>query len=251
MPNSVGTGNATPEFLPEQTELPAEVIALNLVLTSGAILYLDTAGEPRIRRKGEGATLHPSPIRSAEIEAWVERLFFDSSKRLLSRGQIDRVLLYLAGKAEDHQQTDIELCDAVDTEPVLRFLVRLVNHERYLKTTVGDLLKRLNELAVDQPFVLRSERWPRDPVSLGRRLRRLCSWLDKAGIEIDFSQREATHRWIVLTDGSDTSQGTLSSEPSYPNELAPNGLRQAVGTDGKENFCPEDEFNQLMKEMPE
>lgn len=191
--------------------------------------------------------MHPLSIFSAEIEAWVQKLFYDRYEQLLKRRQIDRVLLYLAGRAEDQKQVNIELCDAIEAEPLLRYVIRLVKHEQHVKRTPTDLLQQLNQLAATQPFVLTSHRWPKDPISLGRRLRQLSEWITKAGIDIDLKQRESSHRWIILKDSPDSSGGEPSSHPSSDKSAASNDLGLRDRNDDENRIIREQQFEALMK----
>jgi hypothetical protein len=123
-------------------------------------------------------------VRSRETEAWVAKLQYEHARGLLSRGDIGRVLLYLEGKAAEQQQTDLELCDAMEADPLLGLLIRLIKHGWFLKDTPENLLNRVNELAQGRPYLHRLRRWPKNAESMGRQVRSLQPWLLKAGITI-------------------------------------------------------------------
>jgi hypothetical protein len=227
-------------------QVSPEVVALELVLQTGAIPYLDPAGEPRIRRTTDGTETLPWPVRSRETEAWVAKLYYEHARGLLSRGHIDRVLLYLEGKAAEQQQTGLELCDAIEADPLLGLLIRLIKHERFLKDTPENLLNRVNELAQGRLYLRALHRWPKSPETMGRRVRSLQPWLLRAGFTIEY-QRDGRHRWIILSDSGDGYQLTPSPEPSLTNSVTGNGFRQSDGSDGTEKTNPEAEFDRIMK----
>jgi hypothetical protein len=226
------------------TQKPNEVVALELVLQAIEEVYSDPAGEPRIRRKNDNPDEISWPIRSREMGGWVAKLFYENTGNLLTRGQIDRVLLYLEGKAEEKQRHDLELCDVIEIEPILGLLIRLVKHEQHLKTTSDQLLKRLEGLAEERIHALTSSKWPRSPETLGRRLRKLKPWLNRAGIDIEYL-REARRRLIVLNVRKQTEPSLI---PSFSNQQHENGLRLSDRNDGSGIVTAEAEFNKLMRE---
>lgn len=225
---------------PNQTP---DVVALEIVKRSGATPFLDVAGEPRLRRKTEGPEDISWPIRSRRTEAWIARLYNDKTKVLISRSSIDRVLLCLEGLAEDNNRSDIELCDIIETEPVLGLLIRYVRHEQQVKSVSGDLLNALTTLTKGSPH-LRTKTWPESPEALGRRIRQLLPWIRKAGIGVEFI-RDKNHRWISLRDGIDCSQTGLSPEPSSANSFGDNTFQHSDSDDGSQVNL-EDEFNLIL-----
>jgi len=224
------------------TQTP-DVIALKIVKKKGAVPFLDAAGEPRLRRKTEGPEDISWPIRSRQTEAWIARLYNGKTKALICRSSIDRVLLCLEGLAEDNDRSDIELCDIIETEPVLGLLIRHVRHEQQVKSSAGDLLKSLNKLTQDAPH-LRTMTWPKSPEALGRRIRRLLPWIRKAGISAEFI-RDKHHRWVSLRDGIDSSDVKPSSKPSSAKSSDVNELQISDSSDGSK-VNPEAEFNLIM-----
>jgi hypothetical protein len=226
---------------PTQT---SDVIALNIVKKKGAVPFLDAAGEPRLRRKTEGPEDISWPIRSRQTKAWIACLYNDKTNALISRSSIDRVLLCLEGLAEDNDRSDIELCDIIETEPVLGLLIRHVRHEQQVKLVSGDLLNALTKLTKDSPH-LRTRTWPESPEALGRRIRQLLPWIRKAGIGVEFI-RDKHHRWISLRDGIDSSQTGLSPEPSSAKSFGDNTFQHSDSNDSSSNVDQEAEYNLIM-----
>lgn len=230
------------------SQRPRDVIAINLIISTGALLYLDPAGEPRIRHPTESTEDVPWPIRSRVTEAWVAKLFFERKHRLLTKPQVDRIILCLEGKAADNPQTNMELCDAIESEPVLGLLIQLIRHHQHMKTTADVLLCQLRELGRERPYVLNSAQWPNSVEALGRKLRRLTQWLKKADVDIIF-KREGRNRWIILTNGRTSSNAKPSQEPSSSNTLSVNDFQKGDGSDGATVLNPELEFDRIMKGM--
>ncbi len=230
---------------PETQQKPMDVVALELVLQGMTECYLDPSGEPRLRRKSDKPDDVPWPVRSRETEGWIAKIFFEATHTLLGRGQIDRVLLYLEGKAAEHTRVDMELCDAIESEPVLGLIIQLIKHERYLKTTTDALLRRLRELAKDRPYLMLAPRWPARTEALGRSLRRLGPWFSKAEIKITFT-RDGRHRWIELTDSFGRHNGEPSPQPSQANPTPQQNLCHSDGSDGEVDTAKV-EFAQIMK----
>ena len=237
-----------PEPLKPGASLPPDVVALNLVMSTGAVLYLDPAGEPRIRRASDGTDDIPWPLRSRVTEGWLAKLYFEYSHRLLGRSEIDRILLCLEGKAADNPHVNIELCDAIESEPVLGLIIHVMQHEQYLKLTADDLLRRLRDSVKDRPYLLTSPRWPKNAESLGRRLRTFSSWLQKANVVITF-ERDGRNRWIILSASTRSKNTEPSPQPSHSNLLLQGDFQQGDGSDRAIVATPEVEFDRLMKEM--
>ena len=229
---------------------PRDVIALDLIISTGADLYLDPAGEPRIRRSSEAPEDMPWPVRSRITEGWVANLFFEMTHRLLTKPQIDRIIICLEGMAARNPQTNMELCDAIESEPVLGLLIQLIRHQQHMKTTADSLLCQLRDLARERPYVLKSPRWPNSTEALGRALRRVAPWLKKADVDIAF-KREGRNRWVILTNSSTRLKTEPSQRASSANHLANSDFSENDRSDSAEVANPELEFEKLMKGMIE
>jgi hypothetical protein len=241
--SNLGSSTTPDPIVQDASNPPPDVVVLEIVKQNGATPFLDAAGEPRLRRNSEGPEDISWPLRSCQTKAWIARLYNDTTRMLIGRSSIDRVLLCLEGLAEDNDRSDVELCDIVETDPVLGLLIRHVRHEKKVKSSAGDLLNAINQLTRDAPH-LRTTTWPKSPEALGRRIRRLLPWIRKAGISAEFI-RDKHHRWISLHDGIDSSDVKPSPKLSSAKSSDVNKLQNSDSNDGSEVNL-EAEFNLII-----
>lgn len=231
----------------EDEEVPpnADLEAINIVISSGAVPFLDVAGTGRLRRHQEGENEVSWPIQSQRTRAWVAKVFYMQTNCLINKRALDRVLLLLDGLAEENDDIEVDLCDLIDIDPLLGVIVNYVKFQGYVKATAVDLLRNLNEFT-RKDSVVRTVNWPQSPESLGVRLRKLIKWLEKAGIGTEFV-RDSRNRWIILTDSYDGLSPKLSptsiSSPPHENKEC----NSSDAYDSHQAFDLEAQFREIQK----
>lgn len=241
--------NQTDDIDKDEEALPpsADIEAIKIVLSSGAVPFLDVAGIARLRRATDEGNEVSWPIQSQRTRAWIARTFYRQSNCLINRRALDRVLLCLEGLAEENDDTDVELCDLIDIDPLLGVIVRYVKFQGYVKATAADLLGDLNSFTKYDP-VVRAVNWPLSPESLGLRLRKLIKWLEKAGIGTQFV-RDNRNRWIIMSDGYVGSSPKLSPPPTSSSPHENKECNSSDACDSHQASDLEAQFREIQKGM--
>ncbi|MDL1966518.1 MAG: toprim domain-containing protein, partial [Candidatus Desulfofervidus auxilii] len=106
------------------------------------------------------------------------------------------------------------ITNAVNTDVFANTLVQWFENKGHWEGTVGNLLKELEEFMVEEgedDKIIKSKYWPKDNASVGRKLRRIASFLREMEIDIDFS-RSKKNRKIILK--------RIEEKPSPPSPLS-------------------------------
>lgn len=233
------------QTLQEEAPPSADAEAIEIVLSSGAVPFLDVAGIARLRRDPEDENEVCWPIQSQRTRAWLMTTFYKRTNWLINKRALDRVLLCLEGFAEEKDDTDAELCDLIDIDPLLGVIVRYVKFQGYVKATAADLLRDLNGFTKNDP-VVRTVNWPQSPESLGVRLRKLVMWLQKAGVGTEFV-RDNRNRWIIMSDGHDGLSHKLSQTRPSGSPHEDKGCTSGDACDSQQASDLEAQFREIQK----
>lgn len=230
--------------------LPEAEMAVQLVLSKHPHLFLDSAGEPRIRRPFDLDKEIAWRVDSTRIRGWIARVYYEEAEEVLRKEAMERVLVLLAGLAEKHDESDLEVCDAADVDPLLRYIIRRLRDERHLKITAEQLLNDLELSTRERPYLRQASNWPKCPEEVGKRVRGLRRWLKKASIELNDNQRNKHHRWLIFSLVDDGKTYPPSPSPSSASSASGNELQLGDRGDGRVDLDLEAEFARMMERTP-
>lgn len=223
--------------------------AIRHVLSENPQLSLDSAGEPRIRRSFDPGGEIAWRVDSPRIRGWIARVYFENTKAVLRKEAMERVLVLLAGLAEKQDESDLEVCDAADVDPLLRYIIRRVRDEQHLKITAEALLDDLECSTRGRAYLRQESNWPTGPSEVGRRVRALTKQLGKASITLNADQRSNRQRWLIFSLVGDGNPCRPSPSLSSTSPVAGNELRPGDSGDTQADFDLESEFARMMELM--
>jgi len=210
-----------------------------------AMAFMDSAGVPRLKPFKNPAGDLGWPVRSQQTEEWIAGQYFGKTGQLIDPGSIKRVILVLAGLAEQRGTISHDIGHLIEADPFLGFLIQFVRHNRTYAKPATELLVELHAMAIYAPendFL----NWPTSPEALGRRIRTYGNILKHVGIETHF-RRDKHRRTISLSDIGD--RGVRKPSPN-PSPLGPENSQLNPTNDGGDGSTPNDlrmEFDQITK----
>jgi hypothetical protein len=222
---------------------------VDLILGSGIELFTDSTGIARFRRPTDGPDDCAWPVDSEPVTTFIACRAYEHDRRLLRGGELDAILRVLKGFAFLNVRRDVDACDLIERDPVLRAVVRLLSSASHWKGPAAKLLVALrSEMADEGIDFSRDKAWPKDPARLSVRLRDLQPAFQRLGISHSRSRtaRQRSHTLERVRDHlphDDAGPSSLSSISSSPNAGAGGPLRMNDGGDGQmESFaeCPAD-----------
>jgi hypothetical protein len=101
---------------------------------------------------------------------------------------------------------------SVEADPVGPAIVKLLEKQNEFSGETAQLLEALNEVVSEEQR--KAQDWPKNPQSLGQRLRRLAPALRQAGIDYQRPPRRARQRLITLCKHAETSSQSSQREAS-------------------------------------
>jgi len=210
-----------------------DALALEMILAEQPELFCDIVGTPRIRLPP--ARDHPPEepwcLRSERVRAWIADFFWEKSKRVLLDREIDRILNVLEGKAWQDQRRDLELCDAIEQDPVLEALLLFMEKEGRFEDTMTQLMKKLVKVARRAGLDVKARNWPKGTPQFSNRIRALEHLLAKAQITVE-RRRDSVQRRIILERKTyDGASSPPSQGPSIDKSHHPKDQRRNDATD--------------------
>ncbi|NLG84180.1 MAG: hypothetical protein GX493_06155 [Firmicutes bacterium] len=102
------------------------------------------------------------------------------------------------------------------------------------KSTPGELLKKLDEIAAKERIDTKAKSWPKSANSLSRRLHELRSNLEDAGIHLEIGREDGgkRERYVSLEDVKISSQSSQSSQTASNQKNLRDDLRDDIGDRG-------------------
>lgn len=180
-----------------------DVSALKCILSAQPKLYVNIIGQPHIEIPFEAGVKktfwHLNHNRvCTEISGYI----WDKLGFMLYRNELNRMLDILESRAWKNQQTDIELSEAIDDDPLFECLMILLfapNSEESVNLTATRLLDKLDLCASRNRIDIRQQAWPKGAAQLSRRIGELIPILEKVRIAVTRGRNSGGIRFIQLS----------------------------------------------------
>lgn len=210
-----------------------DALALEMILAEQPELFCDIVGTPRIRLPPvrDHPAEEPWCLRSERVRAWIAEFMWEQSKLVLLDREIDRILNVLEGKAWHDQRRDLELCDAIEQEPVLEALLLFMEKEGRFEGTMTQLRRKLVKVARRADLDVKARNWPKGTPQLSNRIRALEHLLAKAQITVERRRGSYQRRIILERKTHDGASSSPSQGPSIDKSHHPKDQRRNDATD--------------------
>jgi hypothetical protein len=215
-----------------QSRGSAALVALIKELDAGRVhLYRNVLGKPHIEFRLDGHPKRAFYLLHDDVRAWLMDFFWRAGVGLLHKGELDRILTYLAGRSLRYPCHDVDapaLLQALQTEPVLAVAVEFMHirpSEKH-ENTMGALWKEWRDFAEERKLLtLGRKRFPGGANVLSRELRRLTPLLRTLGLIVEIRRSDGSQ--VTITRRLDDSPAEPSAQSSATNALPETDLRHA------------------------
>ncbi len=134
---------------------------------------------------------------------------------------------FLTAYERAHQNANVTI---IESSPVARAIGRLIDQEQKWVGTSAELLYKLEEYSTDRDR--KEKRWPNDATRMSGQLRRVATTLRETGIQVEFLNREAGRRAIVIRR-QDKAGKTASLASSVSSDGEKRGIQHAKQNDAE------------------